>query len=94
MNHLILVCVVFTVAWIVIILILRQKNEAVANMFHSFGKAEKIVVTGLVIGCVLLVVCAAFFVSEFRKAAFALLLSAALILSVTQVADSSGLDDL
>ena len=94
MDNLILFCIGFTVISIVMILILRQKNETVANIFHSLGKSESIVVAGLIIGCVLLVVCVAFFVSEYRKAAFALLLTAALILSVMQVADGSGIDEI
>ncbi len=94
MNNWIAICAVFSCIPIVIILVLRRKNETVANIFHALGKWESIVVAGLIIGCVLLVACAAFCVVAYRKAALALLLTAALILSVLQVSDSSRIDEM
>lgn len=92
MNDWILICAAFSGIPIAIILILSRKNEFVANVFHSLGKTEHIIVAGLVTGGILLIASAAFAIFEIEKAAFGFILAAALVLSLMQGIVFSGIN--
>ena len=72
MNNWILICAAFSGVPIAVVLILLRKNKAFANIFHSFGKTEHIIIAGLVLGGVLLIISAVLAILEFENAAFAM----------------------
>lgn len=84
MDSWIFICAACSAVSVAMILILVRKNEFVANAFHSFGKTENIILVGLRIGGILLLVSAVLAISEFEKAAFGFIISAALVLSIMQ----------
>lgn len=93
MNNWILICTAFSGVPIAVILVLLRKNEAFANIFHSLGRTEHIIVAGLVTGGILLIVSAVLAISEFERAAFGFILAAALVLSLMQGIAYSGFNE-
>lgn len=93
MDNWILICAAFSGVPIAVVLILLRKSEFVANIFHSLGRTEHIIIAGLVIGGILLILSAVLAISEFEKAAFGFLIAAALSMSVMQGIAFSGINE-
>ncbi len=93
MNNWIIICAAFAGVPIAIILILARKNEFVANIFHSLGRTEHIIVAGLVTGGILLILSAVLAIFELEKAAFVFVIIAALVLSAMQGIAFSGINE-
>jgi len=93
LDNWILICAAFSGVPIAIVLILLRKSEFVANIFHSLGRTEHIIIAGLVIGGILLILSAALAIFEFEKAAFGFLIAAALCMSMMQGIAFSGINE-
>lgn len=93
MDNWILICAAFSGVPIAICLVLLRKSEKVANLFHTLGKTEHIIIADLVIGGILLIISAALAIFEFETAAFGFLIAAALIMSMMQGIAFSGIND-
>lgn len=92
MDNWILICAAFSGVPIAIVLILLRKSEFVADIFHSLGRTEHVIVAGLVTGGILLIASAVLAILEFEKAAFGFIISAALVLSLMQGIAFSGIN--
>ncbi len=93
MNNWILICAAFSGVPIAVVLILLRKSEFVANIFHSLGRTEHIIVAGLVTGGILLIASAVLAILEFENAAFGFLIAAALCMSMMQGIAFSGVNE-